>query len=226
MNAGMAAASISWDRFAAPTGPTSGELRLQQLEHGHVEHFRRQYADPAIAALCCWPEFADADAWHDWLDAIHAAPEHALFGVWHRYQRFIGCAGLVMHDGLGLFHYWLGRDFRAQGHGTRTGLALLAFAREHWGLRACYAKVFASNHASRRSLSKIGFHGVGVQIDSPAPSEEYLLRWPCDHHDAADEARRLFAALEADIQVTGRASDGCLPRDLHHLAETASPSVP
>lgn len=228
MNAGtMAAAPSRGNRFAASDEPASGELRLQRLAHADVEHFHRQYADPAIAALCCWPEFASADAWHDWLDAVQAAPEHALFGIWHRQQGFIGCAGLVLHDGLGFFHYWLGRDFRAQGHGTRTGLALLAFAREHWGLRACYAKVFASNHVSRRSLGKIGFHDTGVPITSPAAHEEQLLRWPSNRHDAADEARRLFAALEADVHVADRPSDNSPLPDVLHLAETAaSPSRP
>lgn len=202
-------------------GLARGELRLLRLDHSHLDDFRRQYADPSIAELCCWPAFADDSAWHHWLAEIRAAPEHALFGLWHDRWGFIGCAGLVIHGDLALFHYWLGRDFRGRGHGTRTGLALLDYAREHWGLRACYAKVFANNQASRRCLGKIGFHDTGIRITSPAPREEHLLRWPCDRHDAADEARWLFAALEADIHVTEKPSgSSSLPDAL--LADTAA----
>lgn len=189
---------------APPVAATlvDGELHLHPLEHRHLDEVRRQYADPSIAALCGWPVFANAAAWHGWLDEMLAEPDHVLFGIRHRQWGLLGCAGLAAHDGIGFFHYWLGRDFRGRGYGSRAGRTLLHFARERCGLRACYAKVFAGNLASQRSLLKIGFHFADVAIASTGTPAELLLCWPGRHPGCADEARQLFAALGADIHVS------------------------
>ncbi|KGI78268.1 hypothetical protein LF63_0108075 [Oleiagrimonas soli] len=165
-----------------------GELRLQALGHHHIDDFRWHYDDPAMIDLCCLPDFEDDADWHAWLDEIHEAGDQALFGLWHRYWGFVGCVSLIMHAGLGLYYYWIGRDFRGLGFGPRAGRLLLEQAQAAWGMRACYAKVYAHNAPSLRGLSKIGFQPTGVPIMRPGQAPEHLLRWPEACGDVGEEA--------------------------------------
>jgi len=195
-----------WSQWchAPPLGgamPCDEELRLQPLGHHHVDDFRWQYVDPDIAMLCNLPSFADTEQWHAWLDETWGGGDQALLGIWHRQWGFIGCVGLGVYEDLGFFHYWLGNEFRGYGFGPRAGRVLLNFAREHWGVRACYAKVYVSNASSQRGLAKIGFDATDIPLLGNEAMPELLMHWPADEHCSAEEARRLFVALDIETQV-------------------------
>jgi len=179
------------------------DLRLVPLGHRHLDDFAWQYHDPAIAARCCLPRFSDAWHWHDWLDEIRGHGDQVVFAVLHREWGFIGSVSLVMQGDLGFFYYWLGRDFQGNGLGPRAGALLLAYAERHWGLRACYAKVYADNAASRRGLAKLGFQQVDLSIAGDGAEEDMFRRAACGLPVAAvaAEARDLFARMRCRIRV-------------------------
>ncbi|WP_113064933.1 GNAT family protein [Oleiagrimonas sp. MCCC 1A03011] len=181
-------------------------LSLQPLEHHHVDDFRWHYADPSMIDLCCLPDFVDDDDWHDWLDEIHQEGDQALFGIWHRHWGFMGCVSLIFSGDLGLFYYWIGRDFRGAGHGPRAAQLLLEHARTEWGMRACYAKVYAHNHPSLRALAKIGFVHTGIPILRAGAAPEHLVRWPEADGVFDEEAWSFLQKIDATTQVLSLAA--------------------
>lgn len=193
--------------YAAPridgTDWDDDELRLVPLGHQHVDDFAWQYYDPAIAELCCLPQFKNADHWHAWLDEVRGYGDQVVYAVIHRDWGFVGSVSLIVHDDLGFFYYWLGRDFQGQGLGPRAGALLLAHAERHWGLRTCYTKVFASNTPSQRGLAKLGFAPLALPIDAGRSAENLYRRVVAapSTADVANEARRLFAAMGSRIRV-------------------------
>ncbi len=209
-DARFAAAYRSVCRDAAYPAPAlegadlgDADLRLVPLGHQHQDDFAWQYHDPAIAELCCLPRFEDGDHWHGWLDAVRGYGDQIVYALLHREWGFAGCVSLVLRDGLGFFYYWLGRDFQGHGLGPRGGALLLAHAERHWALRACYARVYASNARSRRGLEKLGFVRLALPIDGDrAPECLYRRGEPLAGRGAvADEARALFAAMGSRVRV-------------------------
>jgi len=179
----------------------AGELRLELLGHQHMADYQWQYTDPAIAELCCLPEFGCEGEWHTWLEHNLATPDLALYGIWHCHWGFVGCVGLNLIQGLGFFHYWIGSDFRGYGFGPQAGEALLAHAAENWDMSVCYAKVFDHNHASQRGLARIGFGDTGIPIAAPEMAAEHLLCWPGVGHADVEQVRWLFEMLDGPTRV-------------------------
>ena len=95
---------LPWDQALAH----DGELFLEPLGHQHAGDFAWQYYDPAIAELCCLPRFETEEQWHQWLHTHQHYADHIMFGIQHQDWGFIGCVGLVLHQGVGFFYYWLG----------------------------------------------------------------------------------------------------------------------
>jgi len=201
---------INWrQRFPACYG--TGELVLEPLAHHHQPDFAWQYADPAIAALCCLPRFADALAWHHWLaDAWHDGARMP-YAILHREWGFIGCASLTVHGGIGFFYYWLGHDFQGRGYGPHAGDLLLATGERACGLRCCYAKVFDHNIRSRRGLEKMGFADLGIRGAAEHSDQLFYRR------GQAQARRRIVSELDwlldrMDAQVRPVAPSPATPR--------------
>lgn len=165
----------AWQAFVRERGPAiEGEgLRLEPLGHQHMADFAWQYHDPAIAALCCLPRFADARAWHAWLDRCWGFGDQRIYAVLHPEWGFVGSVSLIEHVDVGFFYYWLGPDFQGHGIGPRAVRLLLAHARDARGLRCCHAKVFDHNLRSRRALETLGFRALPVRGIPPFDGETF-----------------------------------------------------
>lgn len=148
-----------------------GELRLEPLGDHHLQEFAWQYYDPDIAARCCLPCYQNSQQWFDWLDEVHDFGDQLLFAVVHREWGFLGVVSLVLHEGVGFFYYWIGRDHQGQGYGPQAAGMLMRLAHWQWGMRCCYAKVFKDNQRSRRGLEKVGFQQLQVSALPPNDSE-------------------------------------------------------
>lgn len=179
------------------------DLRLTPLGQRHLLDYAWQYHDPDIGARCNLPDFTDAGEWLAWLKATREQGDRVTLAVLHREWGFIGSVSLVLHDGIGFFYYWLGRDFQGHGLGPRAGVLLLGHAERHWGLRACYARVYADNAASRRGLAKLQFRELSLAIAGDGAEERLYRRAEQDvsEAEAASEARELFARMESRARV-------------------------
>jgi RimJ/RimL family protein N-acetyltransferase len=194
-------------RFSCIEGEEWGEpgLRLEPLGHQHRVEFAWLYHDPDIAELCNLPDFADNAEWHDWLDDCRESGDQVVYAVLDRQWGFVGSVSLILHEGVGYFYYWLGRAFRGQRLGPRAGALLLRYAEANWGLRACYAKVYAHNAGSRRALARLSFRELDVASEmSGAPVRFYRRGAPAT---AADSHAELAWLL-------GRMGSSCIPRTI------------
>jgi RimJ/RimL family protein N-acetyltransferase len=192
-----------WQRWRTAMSPVDGvdwgepELRLEPLGHCHLLDFALQYRDPAIAELCCLPDFRDDAHWHRWLAEIHALGDQRIFAVIHADWGWIGCVSLIRQDDAGILYYWIGADHRGHEYGSRAAALMLEAARRDHGLRSCFAKVLDYNHASRRTLDKLGFEDL--QLSAAAPNEHemfYRLGEPCSRAQAINRLHALLAQLE------------------------------
>jgi RimJ/RimL family protein N-acetyltransferase len=192
-----------WQAFLDRVPPIEdGTLRLEPLGHHHCADVAWQYWHPDIARLCCLPTFRDDEAWHRWLDECWGYGDQRLYAVLHRDWGFVGSVSLTMHDDLGFFYYWIGRDFQGQGLGPAAVRLLLADAFEHRGMRACYAKVFEDNAPSRRALARLGFEALDFRPAPPGDDELlYRLGPPQERWHSAEALRGLFARMGSDTRV-------------------------
>lgn len=191
---------LAW-RHRFPASGGSGGLTLEPLAHHHARDFAWQYDDPAIAALCCLPVFADALDWHAWLAELWREGQRLLYAVLHREWGFIGCVSLRLHGDLGFFYYWLGRDFQGRGFGPRAGQLLLDMAGRAYGLRSCYAKAFDTNLRSRRGLAKMGFIDLGMRGAGDDCDQVFYRRGPAQgRRRTVDELDRLLDSMDAGVR--------------------------
>ncbi|MCM2493861.1 GNAT family N-acetyltransferase [Burkholderia glumae] len=192
-------------RNTLPVGEVAHEddpLRLEPLGHQHIDDFGWQYYDPEIAKRCCLPRFEHAGAWHDWLDQSYAHGDQQLFAVMHRQWGCIGCVGLIQHRDVGLFYYWIGRDFQGYGFGPGAAAQLLAAAHRHAGMRCCYAKVYDYNQPSRSALLKIGFADTGLRAAAPHDDQLfYRIGEPDSDARVALEVHTLMARLDSELRI-------------------------
>lgn len=186
------------------------ELRLEPLAHHHMRDFAWQYYDPAIAELCCLPHFQDDAQWHCWLDDIYHADDQRIFAVIHHEWGFIGCVSLIMHESVGFFYYWLGRDFQGHGLGPRAVSLMLAMAQHDYGMRCCYAKVFDHNMPSHRALQKLGFEYLGICGVAPDDNQLFYRRGATQ---SADEVTRELHVLLDRMDSDTKAAALCINKD-------------
>jgi RimJ/RimL family protein N-acetyltransferase len=193
-----------WASFVESVGGTiKGDgLRLEPLGHHHLQDFSLQYADPAIAALCCLPAFRDDRQWHRWLDGCWACGDERLYAVIHAEWGFVGSVSLCTYRDLGFFYYWIGRDYRGARIGPAAVRLLLDDACAHRGLRTCYAKVFADNLPSRRALRRLGFAPLDVRAVPPDEREIFYRRGEDAGREIdVAELRRLFGGIGSRIRI-------------------------
>lgn len=193
-----------WIAFAERTAPAivGDALRLEPLGHHHAEDFAWQYFDPAIAARCCLPTFADGAHWHRWLDRCWSYGDQRLYAVIHAEWGFVGSVSLILHDGIGLFYYWIGRDFQGHGIGPAAARLLLEDARAAGRMRICYAKVFEDNAPSRRALQKLGFDALDFRPAPPNADEVlYRLGPPQARLGSVEELRALFVRMGSETRI-------------------------
>lgn len=187
-------------------------LALEPLAHHHARDFAWQYADPAIARLCCLPAFVDELDWHYWLADVRRAGGRLPYAVLHREWGFIGCVSLALHGDVGFFYYWLGRDFQGRGHGPRAGELLLTLARQAHGLRCCYAKVYDHNLRSRRGLEKMGFADLGMRGAGEDCNQLFYRRGPARaRRDLARELHWLLERMDAQVRAAPIEPETALP---------------
>jgi len=198
---------VAWRDWRAGTLPASepahaGDvLRLEPLGHHHRDDFGWQYDDPDIAELCSLPHFESRAAWHDWLDGLHRFGDNPC-AVLHRHWGLIGFVGLSLHRGVGCLYYWIGRDFQGHGFGAHAASMLLAAAHRHAGMAVCYAKVYAYNLPSRRTLERMGFGDTGIRGAAPYDDQWFYRVGP--HADAgrvADELHTLLDDLDSEVRA-------------------------
>lgn len=177
-------------------------LRLEPLGHHHCDEFAWQYWDPDIAQRCCLPTFRDAAHWHAWLDECWGYGDQFLYAVLHPVWGFVGSVSLTLHDATGFFYYWIGRDFQGHGIGPAAVRLLLGDAFERRGMTSCYAKVYASNAASRKALSRIGFEPLDFAPAPPNDDEMFYRLGPAQAREYSAEAlRALFGKMGSNTRV-------------------------
>ena len=124
-----------------------------------------------------------------------------LYAVLHREWGFIGCVSLQLHQDLGFFYYWLGRDFQGRGFGPRAGQLLLEMGGQAYGLRSCYAKAFHTNLRSRRGLGKMGFADIGMRGVGDDCDQVFYRRGPAQgRRHTIDELDRLLDSIDACVR--------------------------
>lgn len=188
------------DTAARPIRGT--RLRLEPLGHHHWHDFAAQYGDPAIAELCCLPVFQSEDHWHRWLDACWGYGDQRLYAVIDPDWGFVGSVSLILHDTIGFFYYWIGRDYQGRGIGTAAVRLLLDAAATRHGMRTCYAKVFEHNARSRRALEKLGFAALDFRPAPPDANELfYRLGAAQTRERSVEEMRGLFERMKSDIRI-------------------------
>ncbi|PCK07316.1 MAG: hypothetical protein COA42_14935 [Alteromonadaceae bacterium] len=152
---------------------SQGDLKLVLLSDTHAEDFTFQYADSDIAKLCSLPTFEDTADWFSWLEEARSDSDRTLFAVMHQHWGFIGSVSLEVHEQVGFFYYWLGRDFQGQGLGPKAVRLLLAWGKKCLDLSCCYAKVYDYNMSSQKALSKIGFQSLPFRARRPYTDERF-----------------------------------------------------
>jgi RimJ/RimL family protein N-acetyltransferase len=191
------------DRVSRADGPDWGDadLSLEPMAHHHASDFAWQYHDPAIAQLCCLPDFDAPGEWHRWLDDVYGYGDQLVYAIEHRDWGFVGCASLVVHEGVGFFYYWLGSDFQGRGLGPRAVSLLLAMAQHEYGLQCCYAKVFDYNLRSRRALEKLGFADLGMR-GAGDDADQLFYRWgkECTRESVIKELHWLLERMDAQTR--------------------------
>lgn len=171
-----------WRKWRSAVGWVNGldwgdeELLLEPLANHHLPDFALQYYDPDIAELCCLPEFTSDQHWQAWLNDIYAAGDQLIYAVMHRQWGCVGSVSLILHNGIGYFYYWIGKDFQGQGFGPRAVALMLTMAEQQYGMHTCYAKVYDYNTPSRRALEKLGFDDLGIQALPPDQTEIFYRR--------------------------------------------------
>ena len=86
---------------------------------------------------------------------------------------------------------------------SQSGLRLLLEdAHQQSGLRACYAKVFHDNTASRPALEKLGFDALDI-CPAPPNADEMFYRWggAQSRENSVEELRTLFERMGAETRV-------------------------
>lgn len=186
----------------APHDCSDGDILLCPLEEQHLSAFSWVYNDPQIAKLCNLPEFADDEQWFDWLAAEQSNPAKAVFAVMHQQWGFIGSVSIEVHDGVGFIYYWLGQDFQGGGFGPKAVLLMLSVAEKHFGMRACYAKVFDYNLPSQKALSKLGFNPLPFKLAAPNQTQIYFYRGEEKSlQQLAPELERLMRFTDVDNRL-------------------------
>lgn len=196
------AAWLARHPFGATLTAADDGLYLEPLGHHHISAFARQYYDPAIAQLCCLPQFDSDEQWHRWVDEVASYGDQLVFSVLHEEWGFVGSVSLVLHEGVGFFYYWIGPDFQGHGLGPKAVNLMLALARESCGMHTCYAKVFEYNRASQRGLEKLGFERLMVSA-LPPHDDELFYRYghPAGHDEAVRELKQLTKLMGSDIAI-------------------------
>lgn len=187
---------------------TDSGLQLSLLGLHHCQDFAWQYYDPSIATLCCLPRFETIQQWSDWLYSEQSLSDQFTFAIFHVAYGFVGSINLVMHNGIGFCYYWLGKDFRNAGLGQAALSLLLRTAQQKWGVRRCYAKVFADNLPSRKLLERTDFSHLEGVSNANNPNEIFY-RWSStggkpntDKSFVVSELRQLLADMRLDIALS------------------------
>jgi len=180
----------------------SKNLFLESLSSHHLDEFFWQYWDPSIAYLCCLPTFNNADEWNNWLSQQSALEDQLTFAVNHLEYGFIGVVSLVIHNNVGFFYYWLGKDFQHQGLGGEAVNLLLELGKQYFGITCCYAKVFQHNLASQKAMRKLGFVQLPVNAKQPYKNEQlYYLGNEKTDKEKCLELRQLFFNMKSSTGV-------------------------
>jgi RimJ/RimL family protein N-acetyltransferase len=173
----------------------SETLSLSPLDSYHINAFAWCYSDPKIASRCNLPTFNDDEQWHQWLKVNHTIPNNYLYAINHLEWGFVGCVSLHIIDDIGQLYYWVSQDFQGIGIATEAVKLMLDMASDHLGLKACYAKVYTANKASRKVLSKVGFNLTSLSFTLPNDDESiYYIGQPIakqQHFEQYDEILKI-----------------------------------
>lgn len=180
----------------------SDVLSLEPLARHHCEEFLLQYWDKEIAHLCCLPELVSQQEWHDWFTGQLSFTDQTTQAIYHSEYGFVGVISLVMYEQTGFIYYWVGKDFQNHGIGSAAAKLMLKMATDIFGLNACYAKVFESNTASQKLLSKLGFVRASFNAAPPYQDEAiYYLGETKSEKDKAFELAELFEKMGSTTEV-------------------------
>lgn len=154
----------------------SDKLYITPLDYHHVGDFIWQFADPAIAQLCTLPKFESAEHWINWLYECKQDKHRHLYAVLHKEMGFIGSVCIQIHDGLGFFYYWLGKDFQGQGFGPQAVKLLLDVGYQRLGMTCCFTKIFDHNMPSLSAIAKLDFTTLPFSAKPPSDNEIFYYQ--------------------------------------------------
>ncbi|BFT29947.1 hypothetical protein D210916BOD24_11230 [Alteromonas sp. D210916BOD_24] len=172
----------------------TGKIHITPLEYHHVSDFIWQFADPAIAELCSMPKFESAEHWINWLYECKRDNHQHLYAIVHEEWGFIGSVCLLLHNKLGFFYYWLGKDFQGQGLGPRAVRILLDIGYKKLGMESCFTKIFDHNTSSHKAITKLDFDKLPFTAIAPSENEIFYYQGKETHSETLYQ--QLFWLLE------------------------------
>lgn len=189
-----------FSRYSNPD--VSSRLSLEPLSLHHGNEYLWQFWDEKIAEMCCLAPIHSEHDWRTWLMQQHDYHDQVTFAVVHKDHGFIGVVCLIVHDTVGFFYYWLGKDYQQQGLGTEAARLLLDLGENCYGLACCYAKVFDNNTPSQHSLQKLGFKKLPFKGAQPNENEYfYYLGETKTAKGNALELTKLFSDMQSFTKV-------------------------
>ena len=180
----------------------SAQLKLEPLSFHHVDEYIWQYWDQDIAELCCLPKISSKQEWCDWFEYQQSLTDQINYAVLHETFGFIGVVSLIIHRRVSFFYFWIGKDFQGKGYGTEAVKLLLEIGEAYFGITCCYAKVFEHNHASKKSLRKIGFEQLNFNAAPPYDNEQlyYFGEDKCES-EQVNELHQLLCDMKSDTKI-------------------------
>ncbi|GLS25004.1 GNAT family N-acetyltransferase [Marinibactrum halimedae] len=208
---------------------TKGEITLTPLLPSHINQYRAQIRDPNIAKLCNLPEFTSAQHWLTWYQQeCPQTQSHTVFAVEHQRFGFIGSVSLEIHQGVGFFYYWFGREFQGRGFGPLAVTLLLVHGVAHYGLTCCYAKAYFYNMPSLKALEKMDFSQLPFVAQAPY-DDELFFYWSPESSRLSLKGSLLkeLSLKEPSLKVMGREPDFYSARyhELSRLLKTVDSNI-
>jgi len=133
----------------------------------HTQELLRQQSDPDIRRFARLPALRSAGEALSWIRTQACAPAQRILALMHPACGLIGVLGLARDGVAATFYFWIGAEYRGQGHG-KTCLRLLKRLAWRLGVRHLYSSVSAANARSLSLLERGGYRCMPDVVEETA----------------------------------------------------------
>ena len=154
--------------------PQTARLQLVRLTPADAESLQTLTNDPAITGSVHFlpATFELADAYE--LIARTGAQEAFLGIVEYQCKALAGIFGAHLQEGNRIeIGYWIGRDYQGRGYAAEAATAMISVLCGTFPGHRIVAECRRENHASWKTLQKLGFQSSGVM--GKRPGRELLI---------------------------------------------------